>query len=95
MGSNAKEWNDWFVANRAKFIKAQKGFWIQEDEKTLCIEDMTMDHLKNAIKYVEKRIKSCENSPISEQNLKKMKKKKKELKAELDVKVENLKNSYK
>ena len=80
MSKEVEEWNNYFVENEAKFINASEKTWIQEDGICKLISEMSLDHLKNAIKYVDKKIKGVENCPISKEKMKKMKRKKQELK---------------
>lgn len=61
-------------------ILKQVKTWIQEDGICKLMSEMSLDHLNNAIKYVDKKIKEVEYCPISKENMKKMKNKRQELK---------------
>ena len=83
MDEERKEWNEYFVKTQAKFINAADKTWIQEDGKCLMISEMTYEHLENAIRYIDKKLSSVEHAPIYAKYVKKMKRKKSELKREL------------
>lgn len=81
MGNDEYDWNKWYVENQIPYVEAPEDYWRTMSGETISMHEMSLDHIKNCIKKIDKDIESSKRTVLSKDNERKMKKKKQELKS--------------